>query len=266
MPVASSAETYNPRVIAPAPLRLPVRVARLGLHLAWGVALAAALFPLLAEPARQRVVVAWSRRLLKVLGVRLAAGPAPAARGALLVCNHVSWLDVYAILATRHVHFVSKSEVRDWPVVGWLSAKAGTLFLQRGRRADTARVNQAMHALMQTGEWVAVFPEGTTTDGRGLKRFLPSLLQPAVSLACPVLPAALRYRSLEGEPSTAAAYIDKLSLWQSLKRIASQPGLIVELDFAAPLAPSGHRRELARDAEQAVAGLLGVTPEARDAA
>ena len=80
-----------------------------------------------------------------------------------------------------------------------------------------------------------------------------------------MVPAALRYRSLEGEPSPAAAYIDELSLWQSLKAIVSQPGLVVELDFAAPLAPSGHRRELARDAEQAVAGLLGVAPEAHAA-
>ena len=124
--------------------------------------------------------------------------------GALLVCNHVSWLDIYLIYAARRVHFVSKAEVRAWPVAGWLAHKTGTLFIERGRRADTARINAEMRTLMQSGAWVAVFPEGTTSDGRGLRRFLPSLLQPAVELNCPIVPAALRYRTLEGEYSARA--------------------------------------------------------------
>jgi 1-acyl-sn-glycerol-3-phosphate acyltransferase len=176
--------------------------------------------------------------------------------GALLVCNHVSWLDVYLIYAAQRVHFVSKSEVRAWPVAGWLAHKTGTLFLERGRRADTARVNAEMRALMQSGAWVAVFPEGTTSDGRGLRRFLPSLLQPAVELNCPIVPAALRYRSLAGAYSAAPAYIDEMSLWQSLMRIISEPGLIAELHFGEPILPTAHRRELAAQAEQSVAGLL----------
>ena len=143
---------------------------------------------------------------------------------------------------------------------GCLAHKTGTLFVELGRRADTARINSEMRALMQSGTWVAVFPEGTISDGRGLRRFLPSLLQPAVELNCPIVPAALRYRTLMGEYSAAPAYIDALSMWQSLKQIVNEPGLIAELHFGEPVQPGGHRRELAALAENAVAELLGVAP------
>jgi 1-acyl-sn-glycerol-3-phosphate acyltransferase len=267
MPAASSLESsYNERVN---PARLPVslrratRIVSLGLHLVLGVSLAGLALPLLGPARRDRIIMAWSRRLLRVLGLQVRTTSSPSLPGgALLVCNHVSWLDVYLIYAAQRVHFVSKAEVRQWPVAGWLANKTGTLFLERGRRADTARVNADMRALMASGAWVAVFPEGTTSDGRGLRRFLPSLLQPAVELNCPIVPAALRYRSLDGTYSAAPAYIDQMSLWQSLKQIVDEPGLIAELQFGEPIQPDAHRRELAAQAEQAVAEMLGVSPSA----
>lgn len=262
MRAASSAD-YNAGVTAaplPVSFRRTLRISRLLLHLATGIALVGLAFPLCTPALRDRIIMAWSRRLLKVLAVRVrATAPPSLPGGALLVCNHVSWLDVYLIYAVQRVHFVSKSEVRAWPVAGWLAHRAGTLFLERGRRADTARINAEMRALMQGGAWVAIFPEGTTSDGRSLRRFLPSLLQPAVELNCPVVPAALRYRTRDGEYSAAPAYIDDISLWQSLKRIAGEPGVVAELHFGAPILPNGHRRELAAQAEQSVATLLGVT-------
>lgn len=245
----------------PISLRRTFRLSRLVLHVLWGVTLAGLAFPLFSATQRDRLIMAWSRRMLRVLGIQARVSAAPSVPGgALMVCNHVSWLDIYLVLATQRVHFVSKSEVRAWPVAGWLAHKTGTLFLERGRRADTARINDEMRALMMTGAWVAVFPEGTTSDGRGLRRFLPSLLQPAVELGCPIVPAALRYRTLAGEYSAAPAYIDQMSLWQSLKQIVSEPGLIAELQFGEPIPPNRHRRELAADAESSVARLLGIAP------
>lgn len=267
MPAASSAERsapYNGRVTAASAsvhLRRTVRLVRLALHLGWGVVLVALAFPFLGPERRDRVIMAWSGRLLRILGIELRASAAPRLpEGALLVCNHVSWLDVYLVLATQRVHFVSKSEVRAWPVAGWLAHKSGTLFLERGRRADTARINAEMRELMARGAWVAVFPEGTTSDGRGLKRFLPSLLQPAVELNRPIVPAALRYRTPEGDYCAAPAYIDGVSLWQSVKQITGEPAIVAELTFGVPIAPDAHRRELAARAEQAVAALLGISP------
>ena len=253
---------YNGRMILahfPVSLRRAIRIGLLMLHLAWGVTLAGLIFPLLSSAQRDRRIMAWARRLLRVLGVRLQADAAPRLPGgALLVCNHVSWLDIYLIYATRRVHFVSKAEVRNWPVAGWLAHTTGTLFIERGRRADTARINTEMRARMQSGAWVAVFPEGTTGDGKGLRRFMPSLLQPAVELNCPIVPAALRYRTLAGEYSAAPAYIGDLSMWQSLKQIVGEPGLVAELHFGDPILPNGHRRELAAQAEAATARLLSL--------
>lgn len=258
-----SPEFYNGHVIfarLPVPLRRAIRIGLLMLHLVLGVMLAGLTFPLLGAARRDRIIMAWARRLLRVLGVHARVTPAPILPGgALLVCNHVSWLDIYLVYAAQRVHFVSKAEVRAWPVAGWLAHKTGTLFLERGRRADTARINAEMHTLMQGGAWVAVFPEGTTSDGRSLRRFLPSLLQPAIELGCPIVPAALRYRALGGGYSAAPAYIDEMSLWQSLKQIVSEPGIVAELQFGEPIPPQGHRRELAAQAEQSVARLLGLS-------
>ena len=242
-------------------LRRLIRISLLVPHFAWGVTLAGLIFPLIKPVQRDRIIMRWSRRLLGILGVRSHVAASPdLPSGALLVCNHVSWLDIYLINAAQRVHFVSKSEVRAWPVAGWLAHKTGTLFLERGRRADTARINGEMRTLMQSGAWVAVFPEGTTSDGRGLRRFLPSLLQPAVELGCPILPAALRYRTLDHEYSAAPAYVDQISLWKSFLQIVSEPGLIAELEFGDPIQPNAHRRDLAARAEAATARLLGVEP------
>jgi len=261
MPAGLSPEIYNSWVISahlPVFLRRFIRISLLMLHLAWGVTVAGLVFPLLKPAQRDRFIMDWARRLLRILGVRVHLAPAPRVpRGALLVCNHVSWLDIYLIYAAQRVHFVSKAEVRNWPVAGWLAKKTGTLFIERGRRADTARINVEMRELMQDGAWVAVFPEGTTSDGRGLRRFMPSLLQPAVQLNCPVVPAALRYRTLDGGYTAAPAYIDDISMWHSLKQIVSEPGLVAELHFGEPILPNGHRRELAAQAEAATARLLG---------
>ena len=242
-------------------LRRGYRLFRLGLHLLQAIFFAGVLFPIVGTRQRDWLISYWSRQLLKVLGVRVQAGQPPAMpEGALLVSNHISWLDIYLIYGARRVHFVSKAEVRKWPLVGWLAHQGGTLFIERGRRADTARINQEMRDLMQHGAWVGVFPEGTTSDGRGVHKFYSSLLQPAVELACPIVPVAIRYTTHHGEYTAVPAYIDGISLWESLQRIISGTGLVAELSFGKPFAPEHHRRELAVHAEAAVAGLLGVAP------
>ena len=256
--------TYNSQVTAarlPVFFRRLIRIGQLFPHLVWGMLLAGLVFPLVQSTRRDALIMRWSHRLLHILGVRPhLTRPPNVPGGALLVCNHVSWLDIYLINASRRVHFVSKAEVRAWPVIGWLAHKTGTLFIERGRRADTARINTEMRDLMQAGSWVAVFPEGTTGDGLSLRRFMPSLLQPAIELDVPIVPAALRYRTLDHEYSAAPAYIDQISLWQSLLQIVSEPGLIAELEFGEPIQPNGHRRDLAILAEAATARLLSAAP------
>lgn len=236
------------------------RLARLALHLLLGLFQAAILFSFYSLATRDRVISRWSGKLLKILGIRLAAGSLPEyTHGALLVANHISWLDVFVIHATRRVHFVSKHEVRDWPVVGWLAERAGTLFIQRAKKTDTARINAEMHALLRDGAWVAVFPEGTSTDGSRLLRFLPSLFQPAVDENLPVVPAALQYLTPQGAYTDAAAYADNVSFGTSLWRIAGEKEIVAHITFGLPIRGDS-RRELAESAWHEIADALGFEP------
>jgi len=241
-------------------LRRLFRFCRLLIHLLWGVSQAALLFEFYRTAVRDRAISRWSARLLRILGVRLAIGTPPEfTHGALLVANHISWLDVFVILASRRVHFVSKHEIRSWPVFGWLAYRAGTLFIERAKKADTARINQEMHALLQDGAWVAVFPEGTSTDGRRLLRFLPSLFQPAVDEKLPVVPAALQYQTPQGEYTDAAAYADNVSFGRSLWRVLGERQIVAHLSFSLPIRGNS-RRELAEAAYLEISSVLGVEP------
>jgi 1-acyl-sn-glycerol-3-phosphate acyltransferase len=176
----------------------------------------------------------------------------------MLAANHVSWLDVYALISVCPARFVAKSEIRNWPLLGWLSQNAGTLFIERTKRSDTARINQDINNALTIGDRVAVFPEGTTSDGTVLRHFHASLLQPAVIDETWLYPVAVRYHDSTGQISQAAAYVE-VSLLGSLQQILRQPWIEVELIFSDPVNSVGkNRRELARFAEHAIATALSL--------
>src|SRR6185295_28294 len=135
----------------------------------------------------------WNARLLRLLGIALHSSGTPRQGATLIVSNHVSWLDILVINAVHPVRFVSKAEVRHWPLLGWLVACAGTLFIERERRRDALRVVHQVAAALRAGEIVALFPEGTTSDGNGVLPFHANLLQAALSAHAPMQPIALRY-------------------------------------------------------------------------
>ncbi|MEW6133027.1 MAG: lysophospholipid acyltransferase family protein [Pseudomonadota bacterium] len=233
------------------------RLTRLGLHLLLGLFRAAVMFGFYTMTTRDRVISRWSAKLLEILGIRIVASTPPEfTHGALLVANHVSWLDVFVIHAARRVHFVSKHEIRSWPVIGWLAWRAGTLFIERAKKSDTARINAEMHALLKDGAWVAVFPEGTSTDGSRLLRFLPSLFQPAVDESLPIVPVALQYLTPEGKYTDVPAYADNVSFGTSLWRIAGEKEIVARMTFGAPI-HGDSRRMLAEAAYHEIAGMLG---------
>jgi len=239
-------------------LRRVYRLLRLLLHVAWGMLLAATASHWQGAAQWDRTISRWSAKLLRILGVRLTIRRATQHMDSgLLVANHISWLDIFVIYAAQRVHFVSKAEVRRWPVAGWLACKGGTLFIERARKSDTARINREMRAILEQGSWVAVFPEGTSSDGRQIRRFLPSLLQPAVDLNAPAIPAALRYCRPDGSHCDAANYIDKMSLAESLWRVAGEAEIHAELEFGA-VQRGTDRRALALATQTEVARLLGV--------
>src|SRR6185436_16599219 len=160
--------------------------------------------------------------------------------------------------SVRPTRFIAKSEVREWPVAGWIAERAGTLFVKRARRRDTARINAIVQAALAEGDCVGLFPEGTTTMGDELLRFHSSLFEPAVANAAHVHPLAIRYEHADGSLCRAAAY-DDLTFMQSLALIARQRGVVARLIFSVGLeAWETKRRELARAAQDRIATLLGL--------
>jgi 1-acyl-sn-glycerol-3-phosphate acyltransferase len=131
-------------------------------------------------------------RVLRVLGVKINAVGEPMA-GAIIVSNHISYLDILVLAALQPVVFVAKREVRSWPIVGWFAQRAGTRFIDRGRRGDVARVVAEFAPAVARGVSVVIFLEGTSTDGHAVRPFRSSLLAPAVEQQWPVVPAAISY-------------------------------------------------------------------------
>jgi len=240
-----------------------VRAVRLGefaFHLLRAVAIAALVYPFIERPARRRHIRRWSAQLLHILAVRLHATGTPPAGGALLmVANHVSWLDICAINAFTPTRFVAKSEIRHWPLVGWLAACGDTLFVHRARRRHTRQINDEMAAAMRAGDSFAVFPEGATTHGDILLPFHTSLLQPALECEAPVYPVAIRYLRADASLCVEADYEGDKTLVESLLQLITQPRVDLHLQFLPPIDCKGmHRRELTDEAARRIANALGL--------
>ncbi|TDI76852.1 MAG: 1-acyl-sn-glycerol-3-phosphate acyltransferase [Betaproteobacteria bacterium] len=236
------------------------RVIRLLLHIISGL-VQSAFYPHVSPPVQKRMAKKWSADLLAILCIRLRfSGALPVAKNqpVMLVANHVSWLDIYSLITVCPARFVAKSEIRDWPLFGWLSRNVGTLFIERAKRRDITRINRDIGNALTLGDWVAIFPEGTTGDGSILQHFHASLLQSAVAVEALLHPVAIRYYDASGEVSKAAVYVS-VSLLGSLRRILQQPWINVELIFPDPVNSNGkNRRELARITEQAIANALSL--------
>ncbi|RZT41331.1 lysophospholipid acyltransferase family protein [Cupriavidus agavae] len=250
-----------------------LRKLRLGFHLLRGMLVCATVFPWASAHLRERLIRAWSRRLLAICGITVDVQGLPpggaAPRGAMLVSNHISWLDIYVIHSWQPVRFVAKSEIRSWPVVGWLCDKTGTIFIERGRKRDAHRVLHHITEVMQQGDLVCVFPEGTTTDGSQVLPFHANLMQAPVSGGLPVQPVGLSYvDAATGKPTLAPAYIGDISLVECLDAILKSPPIRVRLTLGPQLMPqSASRRELAEAAREVVVHLSAGAPEAaREAA
>lgn len=238
-----------------------LRAARLALHIGYGLMLAIA-YPRFPAALRRRILQRWSAALLTIFNVRVELAPDSSLRGlrsGLIVTNHISWLDVFVLNAVVPMRFVAKAEVRRWPFIGWLCARAQTLFIERGKARAAARMNVQLVELLQRGECLAVFPEGTTTDGAQVGHFHPSLLQPAIDAAARVHPVAIRYHDGTGSRSSAAAYIGELSFGASLWNILSTPELHVRLIASPALdACTLDRRSLTSSARTQIAGALAL--------
>ncbi|MHB1567064.1 MAG: lysophospholipid acyltransferase family protein [Acidiferrobacter sp.] len=206
----------------------------------------------------RRIVCWWHRTLLVILGVRLRViGHAPTAP-VLIVANHISWLDIAALGSIVSGHFVAKAEIRSWPLIGWLAARAGTLYIRRGDRRASVAVAEGMTAALRAQQSVLLFPEGTSTDGHTVHAFHPRLFVTAIQAQRPVLPVALRYPVSGGAVHPAAPFIGDDTLVAHLWRLLRARGTVaVETIFLAAVdtaARSPH--DLAAETQAAIAACV----------
>lgn len=256
-------------------LRAALRLARVTLHLLRGLFSVGLIYPLLDRPQRLTMKQRWSRQLVERLGVtiktpagmqNLGAGRTPeipdatagdAPRG-LLVANHISFLDVFVINALAPAAFVAKQEVRHWPLLGWLARHTETIFLARGSRRAAQATREHLLGQLSAGHLVAVFPEGTTSNGDQVLPFHAALFQSAIDSGAPILPWVLHYSDESGQTSHAADYVGETSLLECLWSIASAEKLSVHVTACPAItAQDADRRHLAARAHHVIAHALG---------
>jgi 1-acyl-sn-glycerol-3-phosphate acyltransferase len=239
-------------------LKAAWKLLRGGIHVARGLLTIVLLFPRMNELQRHGRVQAWSLKLLECLGIELVVhGQPPVSGPMLLVANHISWLDIVVMHSVRHCRFVSKSDVRSWPVIGALATGAGTLYIERRSRRDAMRVVNHMVQALRAGAVLAVFPEGTTGDGVQLLPFHANLIQAAISAQAPVQPLALHFvNPITGLPSDAPSYLGDETLVGSIWRTLSARGLVAVVSLGEPQRANGRdRRAWAADLRLTIAAL-----------
>jgi 1-acyl-sn-glycerol-3-phosphate acyltransferase len=215
-------------------LRALWRLFRVLLHIVQAILRCGLLFPFLDGPARLQQVQRWCVGLLHCLGITVHTTGIVRSGPVLVVANHISWLDIMAIIAAHPVRFVSKSDVKHWPVLGWIVACGGTLFIEREKKRDALRVVHHIAEALKAGDALAIFPEGTTADGHALLPFHANLLQAAIATETPVQPIALRYSDATSPISAAVAYVGDTTLLQSLWMVASASKLSVSVQVLPP--------------------------------
>lgn len=247
----------------PGSLRATVRAVGIGGHLLFGalIVLGLALWRAIGiggiDNARPIIVRWWYQRLTPMLGLKIRV-QGRLAQHPLLVANHISWLDVPVLGSLAPINFLSKSEVRNWPMIGWMSAQIGTLFIKRGGNQTPDLIAHIAEQVRER-QAVVIFPEGTTSDGRQLRRFHPRLLAAAQQPGIDVQPVAIRYGS-NHSPDLIAPFIDDDTLIAHLWRVLCQPETEVEVRFLEIIVGAiMDRRALAANCESQIAQALEIT-------
>ena len=216
-------------------LRFSWRAVALGIWLILGLCILGLVFPFLSLARRLRIHAWWSSWLLCWCGVQVDYhGQIEQHRPVLFVLNHVSWLDIFILNKKRATSFIAKSDIRNWPLVGWLVTGAGTVYIERGQRHVIKQVATQMKARFEQSQAVGLFPEGTTSEGFTVQPFHASLFEAALSTEVDIQPVALRF--FDGDQrSSRVAFVGEQSLVANIWLLLSQPGVRIECVFLGPL-------------------------------
>jgi 1-acyl-sn-glycerol-3-phosphate acyltransferase len=195
--------------------------------------------------------------VLKTLSVSVSSEGEPPPEG-LIVSNHLSYLDILVFSSISHCAFVSKHEVKSWPVVGWVATLSGAIYVDRSRRSDTQAIQPEMQAALSQGLRLTMFPEGTSTDGSKVFHFHSSLFQPAIDLNTPVTAAAIRYAVQDGDPAQDVCYWGDMTLATHLLNLLQKDSIQASVRFGEGHFRFADRKEAARTMQQEVERLYAV--------
>lgn len=246
------------------------RIFRIVIHTFIGLAIAAIVLPMLNKLHKLAIIKWWCGGLLRAFHIKVSTfGTLPPAntQGVMFVANHVSWSDIHALNSLIPLRFIAKSDIKSWPIFGYLVTQANTLFIDRNKRQEAGRIVQITAESLIAGDNLCFFPEGTTSDGSGsdgsgtegrhVLPFKSSVLQAAIDANTRIWPVALQYVNADGSINTEMAYAGDTSLIDSMSQIINQKNALVELHFLAPIQAADYdRRGLTAAAYQAISAKL----------
>jgi 1-acyl-sn-glycerol-3-phosphate acyltransferase len=199
----------------------------------------------------------WGRWMCAILGVRVEVEGRPPRGLFLLASNHLSYLDIMVLGSLAPSLFVAKREIRAWPLFGWMSRGAGTLFVDRDRPKDVVRVGGEMIERLEAGLSLTLFPEGKSTRGLEVHPFMPSLLEAAARTGVPCHAVSLRYEAPDFEdlpPAVTVCWYDRAAFVPHITRLMRIEGVTAHVRFVGEPVRSDDRKELARELRERVAG------------
>ncbi len=247
------------------------RISRIFIHTIVGLTLAAAVLPFISKTSNLKLIQWWCSGLLRAFNIKVSLyGKLPPFNTSrtMFVANHISWSDIHALNSVIPVRFIAKSDIKSWPVFGYLVRKSNTIFVERGKRQEAGRIVALTTDSLSTGENVCFFPEGTTTDGTGIHKnglqgppalaFKSSVLQAAIDASAQLWPIVIRYSHPDGSINTQMAYAGDTTLIESMQNVLRQKNPTVALHFLLPIQATGqNRRDLSQAAYNAINSKLG---------
>lgn len=232
------------------------RITRVFLHTIIGLIIASVLLPFLSKTTKLAMIKWWCGGLLRAFHIKVVTFgelPPTSTKSVMFVANHISWSDIHALNSKIALRFIAKSEIRSWPVFGYLVEKANTLFIDRSKRQEAGKIVDITAASLISGDNLCFFPEGTTTDGKHVLPFKGSVLQAAIAANGRIWPVAIRYVNIDGSINTSMAYAGETSLIDSMRLVIKQKNATVELHFLNPIDSAGRdRRHLTQVAYDAI--------------
>lgn len=229
-------------------------------HFVVGLLIVASIWSWSQPKTRTKLTKWWCGKLLRCFGITLITHgkqPDTDTANTMFIANHISWIDIYALNSITPLQFIAKSDINQWPIVGYLVRKSGTIFINRDSRKDTARiVDTTVEALLQGGN-VGFFPEGTTTDGTALLHFKSSIVQAAINAKSTLHPVAIRYPLPNGGCNTDIAYAGEMTMGESMMNTIKQKESIVELHFLPTIdTQTANRQQLTQTAFKEISKTL----------